>query len=104
MFKYKKLANFFFHIVGNKNKIKPFLLSWIGKEWQCDHEEFPDQKWTIEWLNLLHDMKFKLIVVELDNINLREDLINYKSDDYNFLEELNSRVEEMEVSFYKEVP
>ncbi len=98
MFKYKKRGKFTYHVIGKKYKIKPFLLKWIEKEWQMDHKEFPDQQWTIEWLNLLPDMKFKLLVVDLDKINLRQDLMNYKTDSYNFLEELNLRVEEMEES------
>ena len=96
MFKYKKLGKFTYHIIGKKNQIKPFLLQWIEKEWQIDHKEFPDQPWTIEWLNLLPNMEFKLIVVDLEKINLHLDLMNYKTDSYIFLEELNLRVEEME--------
>jgi len=48
MFRYKKLGKFTFHVIVNKNKIKPYLLEWIGKEWERDHEEFPDQQWTLE--------------------------------------------------------
>ena len=98
MFKYKKLGKFTYHIIGKKNQIKPFLLKWIEKEWQIDYKDFPDQQWTIEWLDLLPNMKFKLLVVDLDKINLRQDLMNYKTYSYNFLEELNLRVEEMEES------
>ncbi|MFX1571425.1 MAG: hypothetical protein ACFFB0_01645 [Promethearchaeota archaeon] len=43
-------------------------------------------------------MKFNLLIVDLDKINLRQDLIYFKSDSYNFFEELNLRVEEMEIS------
>ena len=63
MFEYKKLGKFTYHIIRKKNKIKPFLLKWIGKEWEIDHEEFPDQQWTIEWLNLLAIMDFNLEIV-----------------------------------------
>jgi len=98
MFRHKKLDKFTYHVIGNKTKIKPFLLKWIGKEWQIDHNEFPDQQWTTKWLNLLPNMKFKLEVVDLDKINLHQDLMNYKTESYDFLEELNFRVEEMEIS------
>ena len=43
-------------------------------------------------------MKFKLLVVDLDEINLRQDLMNYTSNSYNFLGKLNLRVEEIEES------
>ena len=101
MFRYKRLGIFTYHIIGHKDKIKPFLIKWLGREWQQDHEEFPDQKWTIEWLNLLSDLKFKLVIVDFDKINLREDLMNYKTDDYDFMGELNLRIDEMEESVLK---
>ncbi len=81
MFRYKKLGNFTYHIIRDKEKIKQFLLKWLGKEWQRDHEEFPDQPWTIEWLKLLHEGNFKLMTIDLEKINLREDLMDYKTDD-----------------------
>ncbi len=98
IFIYKKLGNFTYYLVKNKNNLKPFLLKWIGKEWQRDHEEFPDQTWTTEWLNLVPNMKFKLVIINLDDIKLRSNLMNYQKDGYNFLEELTLRAEEMEES------
>lgn len=98
MFSYKKLGKFTYHIIRNTEEIKSFLLNWIVKEWQQDHEEFPDQRWTIEWLDLLPELKFKLSIVNIDDINLREDLLNYNSNNYNFLETLDNRGEEMEQS------
>ena len=67
MFKYQKLGKFTYHIIRDLNDIKPFLLRWIEKEWKIDYNEFPDQKWTREWLNLLPKMKFQLQIVDLDN-------------------------------------
>jgi hypothetical protein len=98
MFRYKKLGKFTYHIIRDKTKIKPFLLNWLGKEWEQDNKEFPDQPWTIEWLNHLLNLQFKLIIIHLDKIILREDLMSYKRDEYNFLEELNLRADEMEQS------
>jgi len=98
MFRYKKLGKFTYHIIRNKNQIKLFLLNWIGQEWLQDNVEFPDQQWTIDWSDLLPEMEFKLLIVELNKINLREDLMNYQTVGYNFLEELNNRVAEMEES------
>ena len=73
-------------------------MKWLGKEWQRDREEFPDQPWTIKWLKLLHKMNYKLMIIDLEKINLRDDLMKYKTEDYNFLEELNVRADEMEES------
>ncbi|KKN30911.1 hypothetical protein LCGC14_0829350 [marine sediment metagenome] len=98
MFSYKNLGNFTYHIIKDKDKIKLVLLKWLGKEWKLDHEEFPDQTWTIEWLKLLPEMNYMLMTLDLEKINLREDLMKYKTDNYNFLEELNLRADEMEES------
>ena len=98
MFSYKNLGNFTYHIIKDKDKIKLVLLKWLGKEWKLDHEEFPDQPWTIEWLKLLPEMNYMLMTLDLEKINLREDLMKYKTDNYNFLEELNLRADEMEES------
>ncbi len=98
MFSYKNLGNFTYHIIKDNDKIKLVLLKWLGKEWKLDHEEFPDQPWTIEWLKLLPEMNYMLMTLDLEKINLREDLMKYKTDNYNFLEELNLRADEMEES------
>ncbi|MHA2288865.1 MAG: hypothetical protein ACXABG_08760 [Promethearchaeota archaeon] len=98
MFKYKKLGKFTYHVITDRSKIKPFLLKWIGGEWEIDRKEFPDQPWTIEWLNLLPRYNFKLKKAELETIQPRQDLMNYKTDSYSFIEELNERADEMEES------
>lgn len=98
IFRYKRLGKFTYHIIIDKNQIKPFLLKWISGEWKIDLEEFPDQKWTTEWLNLLPQFIFKLKKVELEKIHPRQDLMDYKSDSYNFREHLKVRVDEMEES------
>jgi len=98
MFRYQKLGKFTYHIIRDLSNIKPFLLKWIEKEWNIDHNQFLDQKWITEWLNLLPKMKFSLQIVDLDRIKLRKDLMNYKTEIYNFFEELKERAEEMEES------
>ena len=98
MFRYKKLGNFTYHVITGKSKLKPFLLKWIGGERDIDHKEFPEQPWTIEWLNLLSQYNFDLKKVDLETIQLRQDLMNYKADSYNFIEELKVRADEMEES------
>ena len=79
MFKYKKLGKFAYPIIKDKKQINISLLDWIREEWEIDHKEFPDQQWTIEWLELLPKMNFKLEIVDLNKFNLRQDLMNYKS-------------------------
>ena len=98
MFRYKNLGKFTYHVITDKSKLKPFLLKWIGGEWEIDRKEFPDQPWTFEWLNLLPHYNFKLKKVDLEIIQPRQDLMNYKTGSYSFIEELNVRADEMEES------
>jgi len=98
MFLYKRLGKFTYHIIKPQENIKPFLLKWIGKEWKQDIEEFPDQPWGREWLELLSQMDFQLMKINLNEIILRMNLMNYHNVSYNFAEELEQRVMEMEES------
>jgi hypothetical protein len=98
MFKYQKLGKFTYHIISNKDEINPLLSKWLGREWKIDNKEFPDQIWTIKWLKLLPQLNFSLEIVQLSDIRLRKDLMNYKTKDYSFIEELMERLKEMEES------
>ena len=84
-------------------QIKPFLLEWVKREWEIDHAEFPDQPWTIEWLDLLPRMHFKLEALRLADIHLRDDLMTHKTPTYAFMVELDSRVKEREESLLRGV-
>lgn len=101
MFEYTKLGNFTYNIIRDQRDIKPFLLKWIGKEWEADHAEFPDQAWTLEWLNSLKHMSFQLEIVDLDEIVPRADLMSYKNDGYSFKDELKERADEREESMMR---
>lgn len=101
MFKYTKLGNFTYNIIKDQSEIKPFLLKWIGKEWEADHAEFPDQTWTQEWLEGIKCMSFQLKVVNLDEIIPRVDLMAYEKDGYSFVNELKERADEREESMMR---
>jgi hypothetical protein len=103
MFEYKKLGKFTYNIIKDQKKIKPFLLKWLGKEWKIDYEEFPDQKWTTEWLEFLPKMDFALEIMDLEKIRLRQDLMNYKKVNYSFIAELSDRAQEREESMLRGV-
>ena len=101
MFTYKKFGGFTYNIIENQEDIKPFLLKWIGKEWRQDMAEFPDQSWSVEWMDLLLGMNFYLVKLDINKIMLRPELMTYKNDSYNFVEELQGRAEEMEESILR---
>jgi hypothetical protein len=101
LFIYKKLGKFTYNIVANEKDIKPYLSKWIGKEWKKDIEEFPDQPWSYEWLEILDKSNFVLTKCRIEDIQLRQDLVNYKNESYCFLEELKERAELMEESILR---
>lgn len=66
----------------------------LGKEWEQDHREFPDQPWTLEWLTKLQNSSFEMKRMHLSAIVPRKDLMTWVSGKYVFAEELSSRVSE----------
>lgn len=102
-YEYRKLGNFTYNVLTNPSDIKLFLNEWLLKEWANDHEEFPDQTWTVEWLDMLPKMEFTLEVLDFDAINLRMDLMGYRSEFYDFNEELQVRAKEREESLLRGV-
>jgi hypothetical protein len=99
---YLKLGDFTFNVLPSL-QIKPFLLEYLKKEWEIDHSEFPDQDWTIEWLDLLSKMEFTLEIVRLEEIRLRQELMSYRSDTYDFMVSLRGRADERKGSFLRGV-
>jgi len=70
-FEYRKLGDFTYHVLPDPVTIKDYLMKWIMSEWEFDHREAPDERWTAEWMNTLPDMEFALEIIELDSIHPR---------------------------------
>jgi len=100
--KYEQLCDYTYNILPQQ-QIKPFLLEWLLPEWEADRDEFPDQIWTIEWLNALPKMNFTLQKLEITSIVPRDDLMNYSSEDYDFQSELLARIEDRKDSIQRGV-
>ncbi|MCI0437712.1 MAG: hypothetical protein L0177_01095 [Chloroflexi bacterium] len=101
MFSYRKLGDFTYNLIEDKAAIRPFLLKWIGREWEIDQREFPDQPWTKDWLDWLQRMDFEVAIVGLDEIKPREDLMAHRTESYDFMEELRARATEREESMLR---
>jgi len=97
---YVKLGDFTYNILPEL-KIKTFLMEYLKREWEIDHAEFPDQHWTLEWLDLLTRMKFTLETIRLEEVRLRQELMSYRNDTYDFIVSLRERVDEREESFLR---
>src|SRR5690242_17749027 len=102
-FEYRKLGMFAYHVVPDPAAIKKLLLRWIIREWETDHQENPDEPWTVEWLDILPRMEFGLHVLELSAINPRADLMNHRTDTYSFVESLERRADEREEAMLRGV-
>ena len=77
------------------------IVFWMQKEWEQDYDEFPDQEWTREWLKILPNLEFKLKIIEIEKIHLRDDLMKYNDSSNNFSEHLKLRTVEMEESILR---
>ena len=100
--RYRKLGDFTYNVLP-PSQIKSFLLEWVKREWEIDHEESPDQPWTVEWLDLLPRMEFQLETLPLDQIRPRTDLMNYKTEAEDFMASLIERAAEREESLLRGV-
>ena len=74
-------------------------MEWILREWEFDHNEAPEEKWTVEWMNLLPKMRFALEIIQLHDIHLRSDLMGV--DD--FQTSLKERADDREWSLLRGV-
>ncbi|MHC4715278.1 MAG: ParB N-terminal domain-containing protein [Planctomycetota bacterium] len=99
---YRQLGDFTYNVLP-EGQVKPFLLRWLKQEWERDHVEFPDQLWTVEWLEILPRMDFTLELLPLRQIRPRRDLVDYSIPGYSFAAELESRADELEESMLRGV-
>lgn len=96
-FEYRRLGDFTYHVLTDPAIIKSYLMKWIMREWEIDHHEAPDEGWTVEWMNLLPQMIFKLEIIKLEQIQLNPDLIRARE----FLSDLQVRADEREESILR---
>ena len=93
-FDYRKLGDFTYHLISDPIEIKKHLMIWILREWEFDHNQAPEEHWTVEWMNLLPKMEFALEVLPLEKIQPRSDLMG----GHKFQIELQQRAEERDQS------
>ena len=96
-FEYRKLGNFTYHVISDPTKIKSFLLKWIMREWEFDHNQAPEEHWTVKWMNTLPQMDFALEIINLDDINPNVDLMSGED----FQKSLQERADEREESILR---
>jgi hypothetical protein len=94
-FEYRKLGNFAYHTLSEPQEIKTYLLKWIMREWELDHNEAPEEHWTVAWMNVLPNMDFRLEVISLEAIHLNTDLMRVEDFQVSLKERADEREEAM---------
>jgi hypothetical protein len=91
-FEYRKLGDFTYHILSDPAEIKAYLMKWIMSEWESDHNQAPDEHWTVDWMATLPRMEFTLEIIRLDDICPNVDLMSVEE----FQRSLEERADERE--------
>lgn len=98
-FEYRKLGDFTYNVLSNPGEIKFYLLKWIMSEWEFDHNEAPEEHWTVAWMEALPRMEFTLQVIHLGDICPNADLWSAAE----FQKGLQERADERELSMLRGV-
>jgi hypothetical protein len=96
-FEYRKLGDFTYNVLLNPDDIKVYLLKWIMREWEFDHNEAPHEHWTVKWMTALPKMEFTLEIIRLDDICPNVDLMSVEE----FQRSLKERADEREESILR---
>jgi hypothetical protein len=96
-FEYRKLGDFTYHVLSNPEEIKAYLMKWIMAEWESDHNEAPNEHWTVEWMSTLPKMEFSLEIIMLHDICPNVDLMSVEE----FQRSLKERADEREESILR---
>lgn len=96
-FEYRRLSDFTYHVLSEPRDIKAYLLKWIMQEWEFDHEEAPEEHWTVAWMEALPKMEFVLELIRLDEIRPNADLMKGEE----FQRSLKERADEREESMLR---
>jgi hypothetical protein len=98
-FEYRKLGEFTYHILSDPDEIKSYLMKWILREWEVDHNEAPEEHWTVAWMTALPKLNFTLQITNLDNIRPNADLMSVED----FQRSLKERADEREEAILRGV-
>ena len=73
-FEYRRLGDFTYHLLRDPLEIKSHLTRWLLREWEHDHDQAPDEHWTVEWMRVFPGLQFSLEIVRLEEIRPHPDL------------------------------
>lgn len=93
-FQYRKLGDFTYHVISDPAEIKTYLMKWMMREWEQDHNEAPEEHWTVKWMNELPQLEFRLEIITLAEVCLNPDLMSVEA----FQRSLEERADDREWS------
>jgi hypothetical protein len=96
-FAYRKLGDFTYHVISDPTEIKTYLMTWIMREWEFDHNEAPEEHWTVKWMKALPHMNLALEIINLNDIHPNPDLMSRED----FQIGLKERADEREESILR---
>jgi len=96
-FEYRRLGDFTYHVLTDPADIKSHLMKWIMREWEMDHNETPEEHWTVAWMDVLPKMEFRLEIIELEDIHPNADLWSVDE----FRSDLEERADDREESILR---
>ena len=96
-FEYRKLGDFTYHVISDPTEIKNYLMKWIMREWEFDHNQAPEEHWTVNRMSALPQMEFRLGIVDLNDICPNPDLMSIAD----FQVSLKERADEREESILR---
>ena len=96
-YEYRKLGDFTYHVLTDPADIKSHLMKWIMREWEMDHNETPEEHWTVAWMDVLPKMEFRLEIIELEDIHPNADLWSVDE----FRSDLEERADDREESILR---
>ena len=94
-FEYRPFGKFTYHVLTDPQTIKAYLMKWIMTEWESDHNEAPEEHWTVGWMSLLPKMEFALEILNLDDIRPNADLYSVEDFQRGLKERADDREESM---------
>lgn len=94
-FEYRKLGDFTYHVLADPADIKAYLMKWIMREWESDHNQAPEEHWTVKWMKALAHMEFRLEIIPLSEICPNTDLMSVEEFRTSLEERANEREESM---------
>jgi hypothetical protein len=98
-FEYRRLGDFTYHILSDPKEIKAYLMKWIMREWEFDHNQAPGEHWTVAWMHALPQLDFALEMMRLGDICPNPDLMGVEE----FWASLKQRADEREEAMLRGV-